>query len=380
MYINIYVCLHVCILYCQLCFTIHDYTAFVSMVLWTPSVSSCQPVRNKSLPWSKVQTQLGHHYASTSEQFFNEANSCNDMNFSGKRWIGLTTFYLLSLELVDCWKKEIAGTWWHLAQVASMDFLYFKGVAERSGLRRFSGPEVLLFTRWTWMDPWEPKGQWGVGVDDLSPSGMDAADLEGLSFQREFAAAWEVCAMISHQFANSFFCFGGSSLFQSYNNQHSLMMFHVHVGLQIISLVSLCAPWYLVYIICPLVQDLQLNWGQSHLFPRCCRLDDLEFTARYVLMWIDMDWYESWRLLGPIGTFAILFQKGCWGAFAQTLGPCVVPLSETEFVVWPMQEIACGFEMDCSSWLFDDRVKGVIYTVYITRSKSSSTLHLSFTI
>ena len=140
------------------------------MVLWTPSVSSCQPVRNNCLPWSKVQTQLGHHYASTSEQFFNEANSCIDMNFSGKRWIGLTTFYLLSLELVDCWKKEIAGTWSHLAQVASMDFLYFKGVAERSGLRRFSGPEVLLFTRWTWMDPWEPKGQRGVGVDDLSPS------------------------------------------------------------------------------------------------------------------------------------------------------------------------------------------------------------------
>lgn len=36
-----------------------------------------------------------------------------------------------------------------------------------------------------------------------------------------------------------------------------------------------------------------------------------------------------------------------------------------------MPEIACGFEMDCSSWLFDDRFQGVIYTVYITRSNSS---------
>lgn len=234
MYINIYVCLHECILYCQFCFTIHDYTAFVSMVLWTPSVSSCQPVRNKSLPWSKVQTQLGHHYASTSEQFFNEANSCIDMNFSGKRWIGLTTFSVLSLELVDCWKKklrELGRIWrrWH-----RWIFCTSKGWRSVQGSGGFQVPRCWFFVKMDMNGPLRTKGSttsrcwWSQSITLAPNSGMDAADLEGLSFKREFVAAWEVCvqgSVISWQMV--FFVLGGVH-FLRYNNHHSFIMFHVH--------------------------------------------------------------------------------------------------------------------------------------------------------
>ena len=166
------------------------------------------------------------------------------------------------------------------------------------------------------------------------------------------------------------------------------------MGLQTNNFVSLCAPWYLMYIICPilhyciymvwfaaLLQDLQLNWGPSHLFPRCCRLDDLEFTARYVLMWIDMDWYASWRLLGPIGTFAILFHQVAGEPLPRPLGLASCLCRKRNLWCDLCQKLLVG-----SKWiaavgcLMTDLKELYIQSTSRDQTLLISTLHLSFTI
>ena len=115
------------------------------------------------------------------------------MNFSGKRWIGLTTFSLLSLELVD-----IAGTLVAFGAGGIDGFFVLQRGGGAFRAQEVFGSRGAAFCQdgheWTLENQ---RGQRGVGVDDLSPSGMDAADLEGLSFKREFVAAWEVCVQRS---------------------------------------------------------------------------------------------------------------------------------------------------------------------------------------